>query len=362
MAKTAKEIEGSVNSRSNKSDIQNALNDALKALKEQERNSFEPDKIKRASEVDKLLVDTAKIVEESIKSNNELLEIKNSKEVIESLAKRLQVEYDIANKAIMESNKKYLEVDEAITEKEKQLKELFGVEEVLVELSTLIDLYHRKEIELEARYKDEKNRINAEIDELKEKSEETLAEINEKYRKLNEEEEYKFDRNKRIKMDKLDDDMHARRKIFNEELEEERKHLKLEIAAFEKQKDALYEEEKTIEDLNKTILELTLNMDNRIKEAALDGEAKAKKSFNYEVALIKSNNDGTIKLLNNKIDLLNEKLEESKDIIKDLNKRLEAAQDRVNMIANKSMETASDRRYAEDMKTTINNLSAKESK
>lgn len=341
----SKEIEKSVNGRSTKQELQDALKEAINVIKGFE--TFDP-------KVEAVQVRKETVCREVEKdSPDDLLKLANA---LKNYAVNVENHYENFIKNQQSEIKRYKDLNEAIIFKNNELEELYEVDRALFNLSAILKAHSEKKIELQEEYKKLENDLREKYNNFKLDIEnkirvESLQRETEKdnYKNLKnreiEEYEYEFERKKKKKLDDLNDLIEQKEKAINVKI------------------DDLNQRESVIEEKEDYIKELegkVSNIPNLIKEAEelsyKTGVDKTTKSNEYAKRILETSHKGTIQLLESKIESLTEKLDSANNEITDLKNKLSESYNKIENMANKSMESTSNSNYMRSLeKLAVNN-------
>ena len=340
----SKEIEKSINGRSTKQELQDALKEAINVIKGFE--TFDP-------KVEALKKEKEKVYNEVKKepSNN----LKDLADQLKTYGLVLENENETYLKAQQDKFNRYKDLNLAIEFKNKELEELYEVERALFNLSAILKAHSEKKIELQEEYKNLENNLREKYNSFKSDIEnkirvETLERETEKdnYKNIKnreiEEYEYEFERKKKKKLDDLNDLIEQKEKVINEKIND------------------LNQRESVIEEKEDHIKELegkVSNIPNLIKEAEelsyKKGVDKTTKSNEYAKRILETSHKGTIQLLESKIESLIEKLDSANNEIIDLKNKLSESYNKIENMANKSMESTSNSNYMRSLEKLATN-------
>jgi len=339
----SKEISKMTNSKSTKSELQTALNEAIKAVKDMELVRFNPKEEAEKIKVEKVISNVEKELNQQVTNRNSLTCLNAAMNSIDSIVTQLKTDYEESKNGIEESQKEYKEIKEAIKIQEQKLKDLFGIEETLVKLSDLISYHNNREVELDIRYNQMTIDAENKLSEHKAKIKQDIEDLKQSYSRKAEEFEYDFEREKKIRQDETDDLFAAKKKELLLHEQQVNKSLSDRQDEFVKSKEEFFKEKRTIENYEAEIEELRNDRDEDIQAAKEEAKAKAKKSFDYEVRYIKKDLETKLDIANNKIETLENNVSEKGETIIELQEKLEAAYNKLESLANKSMETSANK-------------------
>lgn len=341
-----------VNMKSTKDVIYAALQEAQTKVKQLEANKLDPKKeveVKKAA----MAVEKAEVI-----VNGGVKDIIAT--ISEQVAKALAGVADNIEGGIAEYN----EVKAAIELKKAELKDLFGVEDALLNLATVINSQNDMKTKFNEQYAADRTDAMNQIKELETKISTMEADFKARIKaeedsikanRKKEEEEYKYAtaRTHKIAEDSWTDEMAAKRKVFNTELEEKNADLK----EFEKQLDErdsdLQDREDKLEELEAKVDEIPGLIEDAVNKAKAEAEASAKKSFGFEVMMIKKENEGKVALLEAKINTLETNTLRDANTIADLQNKLNVAYAEMKDMATKSIEGASNARAYASLESVV---------
>jgi len=319
---------------STKQEMLDSYNSLLKQLQEKQSGELKPEK-KIEEKKTKEAVQTA----ESLTADGVAKEINNLKIDIGKLLTQ------IADGLDGEVNK-FAAIQQAIAAKEREIQELYEIEKTAATLAALIEAQNVKRTEFDAEMTRKKEDLKDEIEEtrsewLKEKEEHEAAvkerDSAEKKRQTREKEEfdYTFKREQQLAKDrfeyenaKLDKDIKTKREQADRELkmreqaiaerEEELAELRKRAAAFPKE-------------LETAVTKAVKETSDRITADAKSREELSKKEF-----------EGDRNVLKTRVEALDKTVKEQNEYIAKISQQLESAYQKVQDIAVKTVEGASD--------------------
>ena len=291
----------------------------MKSTKQEIMEAYK-EAVERLDERDKMIDDPAKEAEKAKKV-----------EVIASADKTAKE--DIFNPEII---KKYNDLTEAITMKQLELEELYGIEAKANAMAAMINAYKEKTEELkeshamktaemESELSDKKTVLENEIKTLVQQKQEVMDSINAEAKakmdeinliRIREKDEYEYNlkRNRKTENDKWEDEKAAREKALAER-----------EAAVRADENELAEKTAYIEELEKKVEEIPELLQNAKDEAFANGKEKADRSNAFEVRALKQQNEYDIKLFEDRINRLTEDNEQLKMEKADLQCKLDDA-------------------------------------
>ena len=254
---------------------------------------------------------------------------------------------DIFNPEII---KKYNDLTEAITMKQIELDDLYGIEAKANAMAAMINAYKEKneelkeaqaakEAEIEAELGEKRDVLKTEIEALKQQKQEVIVSINAeaktkedeiKRARIREEDEYAYNlkRNRKAENDKWADEKAAREKVL--ELRE--------AAALEKETE-LNAKADYIKELEAKVDEIPALIASAIEEGINKGKVDADKSNAFEVRALKKDAEYQKQLLEDKNERLAEDLANARAEKVELQQKLDDAYAQMRELAAKTVES-----------------------
>jgi chromosome segregation ATPase len=250
---------------------------------------------------------------------------------------------------IEEAEGKYNSITEAIAVKEKELEEMFAIEKSAFTLAALINAHKNEMAEHDEKLAFKLGVAQADLDELnktiKEANEKLQANIKEANEKLEadikakkaeaeltrkrEEEQFVYDRDRKRKLE--NDEWTDKKGKREKELADKEQDYKTRL-------NGIVERETKVDALEAKVAEIPSLLDTKFKEGKDEGKKEAGISHKFETDYLKKQQEIEIKVLNNKIEMLETSVK-NKDIeIKELKEKLEAANTRNSEMAAKVIE------------------------
>lgn len=258
-------------------------------------------------------------------------------------------------------------VNESIQIKQKELEELYKVEKELLNFSVVVNAQMDQKEKFEKEFKETKEANLKELEDIKKQIIETketlkndstqLKQLIESERKKDEEEyQYNSKRKHKIDEDKWNDDMEAKKKAFNLSLEKTKEELKKTEEALNSREEALVEREKKMKEYEAQIEAMPTKIKEAVDKAVEEAEKSAKRSYNFETAILKKDFEGKIALLESKIETLQANSLKDNETIKELQGRLNDSYKEIKDMAAKSVEGASNQKAYTTIENTLKNL------
>lgn len=293
--------------KNTKAEILEALNDALEREKNINKIKSDPVKEEKKKQEEKAIKDTKENVEKNIFSQ------------------------ELINK--------FNELELAISTLENKLKDLYGVEKELNNLTIIMNAGKDCIASIEEEKKVKKQELEDAIkkldEEYKTKKEELESSYNKQVSELKlarkrEEEEYNYStkREREISNNKWLDEKSKREQELKQKEEETNKINK-------EAKD----KEKYIADLEKKVEELPKVLQSEYEKGAKDTKAELEKEHKYEIELLKKDYQSTIDRQNDKIETLKEELASTTDQNSMLQEKVDKAYIEIKELASKTVET-----------------------
>lgn len=268
--------------------------------------------------------------------------------------KRVETVIESADKAAGENIfnpdiiKKYTDLKEAIELKRNQLNELYKIESVAGSLVAIVNAHKDKELELKARFDEEKESLEKykaekrseweeEVKEFTRKKKELLESTDKEYaekkaqlekQRKREEDDYNYNISREHKKaeDKWNDDIAKQCEEISERV--------LEVEKREEEIKKLEDEFKMLKDKVDDIPEL---IEVTKLEGIKTGKADADKSHAFEVRAIKTEYEYKVKALEDKIQLLQNQLDDEMQMNDVLTNKLDAAYAQMRELASETV-------------------------
>ena len=293
--------------KNTKAEIYEALKNSLEREKKISQIKYEPEKEEKKERAKKAIEETRKNVEQKIFSE--------------------------------ELNKKYKDLEVAIQEEERKLKELYGIEKELNNIVVVVNAGKDYIANIENKKKRRTEEINEEIKKIEEeykiKKEELEKEYeqkvkNQKLEREREVEEYNY-KTKR------------EREISNNQWEDEKKGREKELskkeAEIEEKLRETEEKVKHIEELEKQVSEIPEQLEKEYARGKKEGRTEVEKENKYKTELLKKDYESTIERQNDKIDILNKEIEKTNKEKIAIQEKLDKAYSQIKEMATKTVES-----------------------
>lgn len=332
-----------VTERNTKKEILEALSVAEALLAKKQEGSFNP-----------AAISEAKVKEETIKNATSVANESKIGEVLNVLQTSLTDLIDSISSNHEAATSELISVQEAIEIKKSELKELFDIEVKAGTLAALIqahaDVTEEQKEEFEAKHTEFKAELDR-LDEIekenrqyiKEAKEEAEADLKKEFQRKREEAEYEFNREKQQRQDELNDELVLKRKIFNDE-----------VVEFKKREESLKQREEMMDQLQEELAQVPQLIENAAKAAAEEAKKKAETSFGFETRAIKASYEADTKILENKVQVLEDSLANERKANEALQVKLESAYASVETVAKASVEGARTENAVNRVLSTMN--------
>ena len=292
--------------KNTKAEISDALNEALEREKNLAQMKYDPEKEEKKQKVEKAIETSKENVEQKIFSD--------------------------------ELNSKFKDLELAIEEEERKLKDLYGIENELVNLVAVVNAGKDYMAKLEDNKKKKTDELNEQIKELeaeyKLKQETLEKEYENKAKSLKTERDREVEEyNYKIKRE---------REISNNKWEDEKAKRELELAKKEDDVATLLEEaEKNAEhlkELEEKVNDIPSLLEKEYARGRKEATAEVEKENKYATELLKKDFQNTIDRQNDKIESLKEEVTKANDEKTSLQEKLDQAYNQIKEMATKTVE------------------------
>ena len=292
--------------KNTKAEILEALNEALEREKELEKVKYNPQKEEETRKKETAIETTKENVEKKIFSD--------------------------------ELNNKFKNLELAIVAEEEKLKELYGVEEELSNLTVVVNAGKDYMARLENEKEIKTEEVNSKIKELEESYNEKKEELEKEYElkaknlKLErdrevEEYNYKLKRDREITNNKWEDEKNEREKILKEKEDKTEELLKeAELKA------------EHLKELEVKVAEIPELLQQEYEKGKKEAVAEIQKENKYATELLKKDFQNTIDRQNDKIEALQEELKKASSEKESLQNKLDQAYNQIKEMATKTVE------------------------
>ncbi|MGA9175398.1 MAG: hypothetical protein WBZ33_15690 [Thermoactinomyces sp.] len=319
---------GKITERNTKATILAALREAEKKIAELEKGKLDPVVETQAKKTAETISKADKLMEENIESKITDL----SKSVTRLLGK--------ISEDIIEQTQNLQTVKEAISMKEAELKELYGIEKQAHTLAALVNAHQELKLSQEKELAEEKEKASAELAEILKQIETARKEhellVKEQKEKLDqlkkrEEEEFKyaFERHKKQAHDQLEDELASKRKAFDAELETRNKELDTYKKSLDEREEKIQKREQKLDELEAEVASIPDKIAEVKKEAKEKAEAEMKKVLAIREAAFKKEVEADKRILETERDNLKNQLQLANETISTLQAKLDEAYKRI---------------------------------
>lgn len=319
---------GKITEKDTKATILGALRQAEKTIAELEKG-----KLKAEQET------TQKKAVETTKKADDLVEVSMEDKIIDLTKSINQVLGKIGEDIATESNNLQT-IKDAIALKETELKDLFGIEKQANTLAALVDAHQELKLAQEKELIDVRevaeNKL-AEIESLiKTKTEEhqqllkeQAKELSQKQKRENEEFTYDFARRQKIESDKLTDELTAKRKEFQQELETKTAELAAYKKSLDERDNEVEKREQKVDKLEAEVEAFPTKLQEVKTEADAIAHAEIKRVLAIREAAMKKEVEADKRILEAERDNLKTQLETSLNANHTLQTKLDEAYKRI---------------------------------
>ena len=292
--------------KNTKAEILEALNEALEREKNMTQIKYEPEKEEKKQKVEKAIEETKVNVEQKIFSE--------------------------------ELNRKFQDLEVAVQEEERKLKELYGIEEELNNLVVVVNAGKDYIAELENNKRKKTDEIN-----------EQMKNLEEEYKSKKETLEKEFeDMTKKLKMERERENEEYTYKIKRErekntnEWEDQKAKREKELAQKEEEINIKMEEieskEEHIKELEDTVSAMPTQLEKEYVRGKKEATAEIEKENKYTTELLKKDYENTIDRQNDKIETLKEEIEKVNAEKQSMQEKLDKAYSQIKDMATKTVE------------------------
>jgi hypothetical protein len=331
---TSREVKPqTITMKNTKKEMLEAYNQVLQQLREKQAAELKPEK---------------EIEEKKIKEAVEVTDALSTEGIVQEVsALRLEIGGLLGQLSdrLEEEVGKYRQVRQAVEAKQKELQEIYEIEQSALSLAALIEAQHQKRQQTEAELAVRKEELTREIETLhtewgKEKKVHE-AEIKErdadeqKSRKREKEEYlYAFQREQQLAREQFEDEK-AR---LEREITNRREQMEKELADREK---AVGEKETELNELRKQAGAFPEELESAVNQAVKEAIQRVESEAKNREELLKKEFDGERNVLNTRIESLEKTVTEQNERIAKLSQQVEKAYSQVQDIATKAIEGTS---------------------
>ncbi len=329
-----------VSLRNTKQELLSAYKTLLKQVEAKEKKELKPEKKSQEKEKEKILAEVNAITTEAVEKNIRHLKGEIG-DILTQLSDRLGGEVSKLEK-----------IQKGIWIKEAELKEIYEIDKSAATLAALIEAHHQEREMFEEEMTGKKEKLLREIEQTRETWEaqqeryqtdiKERHEIERKKREREKEEyEYAFQRERQLAKDTFNDEQ-AR-------LSAEKESIEKEIATIRKQSEEILSEreqsiqarEEEIRLLKAQVDRFSQELENAVSEAVTESTEKINFEADYKEKLILKQFEGEKNVLKTRIESLEKTVKEQSDQISKLSQLQEMAYQKVQDVAVKAIEGAS---------------------
>ncbi len=250
---------------------------------------------------------------------------------ISNLKISLSQSLDKVEEALIEEHKKLSGVSEAIKLEKENLQNIYQIKAEADSLAALITTHKEKKQELEQEVKEKRDAWEKE----KQQFEQELKEERERIRKEREREEDEYVYNRNQKRKKEED-------AYNEKVEKQEKELKEKLEAFEKEMQEreadIKAREEELKDLRQRAEQFPVQLEEAVQQKEKEITERLTSDFKHEKNLSEKEYQGELKLKDQTIKSLQDKIRDQDNLMNQLYKKVENADKNVKDIVLKAIE------------------------
>lgn len=331
--------------KNTKQEMLDAYNALVKQLEEKRAAELNPERKLEEKKVEEAVKAASTVVPEGVDR-----EIGNLKSEITKLLA------DVSEKLAAEALR-FKHLEQAVQSKERELKELYGIEKSAASLAALIEAQNQRKIEFETEMARQREELAREINETREAWEREKkaheAELRERdaaEKKAREREkeqfDYAFKREQQALRDKLNDEKAA----IEKELRLRKEAAEKELAERER---AIAEKEAELAQLRARAAAFPKELEAAVEKAVKEATERLKLESKNREELLKKEFEGEKNVLSTRIESLEKMVKDLSDQNARLSRQLEAAYQKVQEIAEKTVESAAQARSLADLQKML---------
>lgn len=344
--------------KSTKAVIYAALQRSIAMLEEKSKQNFDPQKAIQIKAEQQTVAQANKIAETS--------SLHLSEEFASSVNESLSRAINDAMDHLKDSALDLTAVQESVKIQKAKLKELFDIEAELFSLAAIAQAKSQVEEDYNEKLEAKKIEVAEKVQELLDNAKKIEVETKDRMAQLEKEAKaahakqeddwkYDFQRNKKLSTDQLTDDLNRIRKEALKELEIAKDDLAETEKALDERESQLDARTSELNGYKKEVESFPARLETAMAAARLEAEASAKKSYGFEVAILKSDFKGKETLLQSQVDSLVSQFAESKEKIEKLQSELASAYGKLESMANNAVTSASGATYIKSLEKMIEN-------
>jgi len=331
--------------KNTKQEMLDAYNALVKQLEEKRAAELNPERKLEEKKVEEAVKAASTVVPEGVDR-----EIGNLKSEITKLL--AEVSEKLAAEAL-----RFKQLEQAVQSKESELKELYGIEKSAASLAALIEAQNQRKIEFETEMARQRDELAREINETREAWEREKkaheAELRERdaaEKKAREREkeqfDYAFKREQQALRDKLNDEKAA----IEKELRLRKEAAEKELTERER---AIAEKEAELAQLRARAASFPKELEAAVDKAVKEVTERLKLESKNREELLKKEFEGEKNVLSTRIESLEKMVKDLSDQNARLSRQLEAAYQKVQEIAEKTVESAAQARSLAELQKML---------
>ena len=346
-------MEPDVTMKNTKKEMLDIINNLQKEFDKKEKAALNPQKIKQEQKEQTVIHRAEKVVKSDLNIQMNNLKTAIAKE-LSDIAEKLEIEISGYNNLL-----------EAIEIKKKELETIYGIENEALNLTLLIESqkkqkedfesnFRQKQENLELNLKQKKDILETEINDNKltwetekkvfiEASKEQKTQLEKERKREAEEYLYKTKRIREIEQNKYSDEIEKVKKDIACKKEEYEKFYQAKSEELALKEEAVTDREKKMAVLEKAVETHPVELEKVVNKAINDTEIRISSDCQKNETLLKQTHAGEINVLKAKIAAFETTVKDQAKQIEKLAQLQEKAYDKVQCIANKAVEGASER-------------------
>jgi chromosome segregation ATPase len=320
-----------------KKELLEAYEAAKQILKAKEKDLLNADKARKALEKKAALATAeAQAAQDPVRRIHELRSALSRE--LTDLAERLEDEIGT-----------YRKIQTAVTEKNDEIKTLYGVETAASDLAALLEAQQSRKDDFEVEMERRQNAFDEELQvqreqwkkeqaQQKQANQEQDQQLKKQRQREKEEFEYTFAREKEQQKNALDDELGAIEKEIAQKQDTFEKEIAQRRAALEEGEAALNRRQAELDRLEKEVESFPTRLESNVQAAIDDTTKRLTADFEKAEALLKATNEGEKNVLSSKIEALEKMVAQQNAQIEQLSQKQELAYQKVQDIANRAVD------------------------
>ncbi len=320
-----------------KREILDSYKQLKKEMEEKDKQELKPEKEIKAKQEKEVIK-----VADTVSAEGAMKEIGTLKIEVNKILSQLSDKLENATA-------QYEKIKSAIEVKDKELQEVYEIEKSAHSLAVLIEAQRRRREDFEKEMEDQKQRLDGEIATTREQWEkdkktrdeaqkEAIEEMNKKRQREEEEYKYRIEREKAITKNQFEDEKERLQKELDVLKEETEKQLAEKGQQLNEREKTVSEREKQMDVLQKQVDTFDAEVQKALDKAIKETTEKLNKEHAAEISLMKKEYEGVQNVMQSKIESLENLVKEQNNRIGLLSKQLEDSYQKVQDIAVKSIE------------------------